>query len=61
VVLQLDEEVVAPEDVLEAGRGGTGRLEVAPEQVLQDDAAEAAGRGDDPLVPAGLSARRVRW
>jgi hypothetical protein len=50
VVLELDEELVASEDVLQA----TGQLEgaslIAGEQRLQHDAAEAPGRGDEPLV-----------
>ena len=45
VVLQLDEEVIAPEDVLEARRGlERGRL-VAGEDQLRDEPAEAAARG----------------
>jgi hypothetical protein len=50
VVLQLDEEVVAPEDLLQP----PGLLEratlVTLEQRLQDVATEAAGRGDEALV-----------
>src|SRR6202011_2393362 len=53
MVLQLDEELVAAEDVLEPRRGGARRLEVAPQEVLENHATEAASRGDDPLVPAG--------
>jgi hypothetical protein len=49
VVLQLDEEVVGPEDVAQAA-GQTGRLgRVVAEQGLADDAAEAPGGGDDAL------------
>ena len=42
VVLQLDEEVVAPEDVLEARRGLERARLVAVEQQLQHEPAEAA-------------------
>ena len=42
VVLQLDEEVVAAEDVLEAARGFERGLLVAREDQLRDEAAEAA-------------------
>ena len=52
VVLQLDEEVVAPEDLLQApGLGQRTRL-VAGHERLQDVAAEAAGGGDHALAVA---------
>ena len=50
VVLQLDEEVVAPEDVLQPARLLQRGLVVAGEQRLQHLAAEAAGGGDDALA-----------
>src|SRR5207302_7644592 len=52
VVLELDEEMVASEDVLESPgqRGGAGQ--VALRQRLEDDPAEAPGGGDDPVVVA---------
>ena len=50
VVLQLDEEVVAPEDLLESGRLLQSRSLVALQQRLQDLAAEAARRDDEALV-----------
>ena len=50
VVLQLDEEVVAPEDVLQPRRESRGLLDVAPQQCLLHDATEAPGGGDDALV-----------
>ncbi len=50
VVLQFDKEVVAAEDVLEAG-GQLGRLlGLFVEEGLEHDAAEAAGGGDDAVV-----------
>src|SRR5205085_233789 len=52
VVLQLDEEVVAPEDVLQAGRLLERALVVAPQQRLQDVTAEAARRRDESLAVA---------
>ena len=52
VVLQLDEEVVAPEDVLQPGGAALCLGRVAGEQRLQHDPAEAAGGGDDALVVA---------
>ncbi len=53
VVLQLDEQVVAPEDVLESGGllGGSG--DVATQQRLEDVPAEAPGGGDDALGVIG--------
>ena len=53
VVLQLDEEVVAPEDVLQPGGLGHRLLDVVAQQRLQHVAAEAAGRGDDALGVLG--------
>src|SRR3970040_2037407 len=65
MVLDLDEEVVPPEDVLEFRRCGDRRLEVArrplvaflrdeigPEQ-LRDETTETSGRGDHPLGVSG--------
>ncbi len=53
VVLQLDEEVVAPEDVLQlAGLVQRGFV-VAVEQRLQHVATEAAGAGDDAFAVVG--------
>ena len=53
VVLQLDEEVVAAEDVLEARRGfERGLVLVAGEDELRHEAAEASGRRGDALVVA---------
>ena len=52
VVLELDEEVVAPEHVLESPRQLEGALLVAGQQCLEHDPAEAPGRGDDALVVA---------
>ena len=49
VVLQLDEEVVPAEDVLEPGGGLDGAVEVALEEPLADEAAEAAAGGDQAL------------
>ncbi len=49
VVLELDEEVVAPEDVLEAGGLLQRHLLLALEQRLQHVSAEAAGGGDQPV------------
>jgi hypothetical protein len=46
VVLQLDEEVVAPEDVLQPSGRLLGALEVVAQQVLEHMPTEAAG-GDD--------------
>ena len=53
VVLDLDEEVVATEDVLEAGGLGQRRVEALVHERLQHVAAEAAGGGDDALVVLG--------
>ena len=50
VVLQLDEEVVLPEDLLQSCRLVEGPLVVALEQRLQDVTAEAAGGRDEALV-----------
>ena len=50
VVLELDEEVVAPEDVLEPARDGERTGFVVLQQRLEHLATEAAGRRDDPLV-----------
>ena len=50
VVLQLDEEVVAAEDVLEARRRFERGLLVARQDQLRDEPAEAAGRRGDALV-----------
>ena len=50
VVLQLDEQVVAPEDVLQPAGLLQRALLVALQQRLQDVAAEAAGGGDEALV-----------
>ena len=52
VVLQLDEEVVAAEDLLEARGRGEGAVVVVLEEPLAHRAAEAAGRGDEALVVA---------
>ena len=49
VVLQFDEQVVAPEDVLQPARLGQRALVVAVEQRLQHVPAEAAGGGDQTL------------
>ena len=53
VVLQLDEQVVAAEDVLQPGGllGGAG--DVAAQQRLEDVTAETPGRGDDALGVVG--------
>ena len=50
VVLDLDEEVVPPEDVLEPAGLLERPLLVAPHQRLEHVAAEAAGGGDDALA-----------
>ena len=52
VVLQLDEEVVPPEDVLQPGRPPLGLGHVAGQQGLEHHAAQAAGGGDQPVVVA---------
>ncbi len=49
VVLKLDEQVVLAEDVLQPARGLQRTLGVVAQQGLVDDAAEAAGAGDDAL------------
>ncbi len=50
VILELDEEVLAPEDVLEPRRRGERGLVVTLQDQLRDEAAEAATRRDDALV-----------
>ncbi len=50
VVLELHEEVLGPEDVLEATRQLERLLLVAAQQGLEDDPTEASGGGDDPVV-----------
>ncbi len=50
VVLELDEERVAPEDGLEAVDVRAGQLVVTLQQRLRNRTAEAAGRADEPLV-----------
>jgi hypothetical protein len=50
VVLELDEEAVAPEDVLEPARDRERTRLVVLEQGLEHLATEAPGRRDDPLV-----------
>ena len=52
VVLQLDEEVLAPEDVLQAGRPPLGLLHVPGQERLQHDPAQAARGGDQAGVMA---------
>src|SRR6185436_7715182 len=52
VVLELDEEVVAAEDVLEARRGLDRGAFVAREDQLRDEPAETAGRGGYARVVA---------
>ena len=52
VVLELDEEVAPAEDVLEPGGQGLRPDLVVGEQGLEDDAAEAPGGGDEPVVVA---------
>ena len=53
VVLQLDEQVVAAEDVLQPAGLLHRRLLVALQQRLQDVPAEAAGRGDEAVAVLG--------
>jgi hypothetical protein len=53
VVLQLDEQVVAAEDVLQAGGLGHRPLEVALQQRLEHVAAQAARGGDQPARAVG--------
>ena len=50
VVLQLDEEAVAPEDVLQPGCTLLGLHLIPRQERLQHDAAEAPGRGDQAFV-----------
>ena len=52
VVLQLDEEVVAPEDVLEPSGPPLGLRLVAGQQRLEDHPAQAAGSCDQAAVVA---------
>ena len=52
VVLDLDEEVVPPEDVLQAGCLLLGTLHVAGEQRLEHHAAQTTRGGDQPVVMA---------
>ena len=52
VVLQLDEEVLAPEDVLEAGRGFERGVVLALQDELRHEPTEtAARRGDAFVIP----------
>ena len=53
VVLQLDEEVVAPEDVLQPRRLLECARAVTAEQRLENVAAEAPGGRDEPVVVLG--------
>ena len=48
VVLQLDEQVAAPEDVLQPGGPALGLGHVAGQQRLEHDAPEAPRGGDEP-------------
>ena len=50
VVLQFDEEVVLPEDLLEPGGGLGGAGDVALEEPLADEPAQAAAGGDQALA-----------
>ena len=50
VILQLDEQVVAPEDLLQAGRGALGLVVIVAHKGLQHVSAQAARGGDDALV-----------
>ena len=52
VVLDLDEEVLPPEDVLQAGGPALGLHLVAGQQGLEHHPAQAAGGGDQPAVMA---------
>ena len=52
VVLQLDEHVLPPEDVLQPPGERSALCLVAAEEGLQDDAAEASRRRDEALVVA---------
>ena len=52
VILDLDEEVLPPEDVLQARRPALGLFDIAGQQRLEDDAAQAPGGGDQPGVMA---------
>ncbi len=49
VVLEFDEQIVAPEDVLQPGRLGQRTLLVAVHERLQHVATEAAGGGDEAV------------
>ena len=53
VVLELDEEVVPPEDVLQPAGQGLRLHPVVGQQGLEDDAAQAAGGGDEAVGVAG--------
>ncbi len=52
MVLELHEEVVAPEHVLETARQLEGALLLVGQQGLQHDATQASGGGDDAFVVA---------
>ncbi len=52
VILELDEEVLPPEDVLQPGGQGNGPLGVALEESLGDHSPQAAGAGDHSVVVA---------
>ncbi len=52
MVLQFDKEVVRAEYLLQPGGVGRGQFEVAPQQRLVDQAAQATRGGDDPFVIA---------
>ena len=52
MVLQLDEHVLAPEDVLKPPRESAALCLVAAEESLQDNPTEASRRGDEALVVA---------
>ena len=61
VVLQLDEQVVAAEDLLQAGGLLEGAALVALQQRLQDMAAEASRGGDQPVVVLGQQVPVEAW
>ncbi len=52
VVLQFDEEVVAPKDVLEPSRPPFGLRRIVRQQGLEDHPAQTSGRGDESGVMA---------